>query len=215
MAKSRHGRRELHSYTIRGMYTMNRTVRAGDAVFMRAPETEKDPYVAIIQKIEADNRNNVNVHVRWYYRPEETKRGRQKFHGIRELMLSDHYDVQSAETIERKVTVHTFKDYTELKFISPTDLYWRFEYNAKTGACKPGRVEVFCKCRMPYNPDHYFMLQCDKCNEWFHPRCVGMSNGEANKLDTYVCENCESGKRIRKRPSQRSASQVGPKRQKT
>nr|GMC78660.1 chromatin remodeling protein EBS-like [Ipomoea batatas]GMC83699.1 chromatin remodeling protein EBS-like [Ipomoea batatas]GMC87900.1 chromatin remodeling protein EBS-like [Ipomoea batatas] len=191
MAKSRHGRRELHSYTIRGMYTMNRTVRAGDAVFMRAPETEKDPYVAIIQKIEADNRNNVNVHVRWYYRPEETKRGRQRFHGIRELMLSDHYDVQSAETIERKVTVHTFKEYTELKFISPTDLYWRFEYNAKTGACKPGRVEVF------------------------HPRCLGMSNGEANKLDTYVCENCESGKRVRKRPSQRSASQVGPKRQKT
>ncbi len=57
------GKKELDSYTIRGT---NKVVRAGDCVLMRPAEAGKPPYVARIEKIEADNRNNVKVRVRWY-----------------------------------------------------------------------------------------------------------------------------------------------------
>ncbi|GLT72667.1 hypothetical protein SLA2020_445770 [Shorea laevis] len=68
-----------------------------------------------------DGRNNVKVRVRWYYRPEESIGGRRQFHGAKELFLSDHFDVQSAHTIEGKCTVHSFKNYTKLENVGAED----------------------------------------------------------------------------------------------
>ncbi|RZC63808.1 hypothetical protein C5167_025550 [Papaver somniferum] len=89
MAKTRPGKRDLDSYTIKGT---NKVIKAGDCVLMRPPETNKAPYVAKVEKMEADNRNNVKVKVRWYYRPEESIGGRRPFHGSKELFLSDHFE---------------------------------------------------------------------------------------------------------------------------
>ncbi|VFQ88931.1 unnamed protein product [Cuscuta campestris] len=199
MAKNRHGKRDLHSFTIRGT---NKVVRAGECVLMRSPENEAVPYVGHVEKIEADDRNNVNVTVRWYYRPEETKGGRQQFHGTKELMLSDHYDVQSADTVEGKCRVHSFAAYTELPCVGPEDYYCRFEYKAAAGTCLPDRVVVYCKCQMPYNPDD-IMMQCEACMDWYHPRCVDMSIQQAKQLDQYICTSCEHSK---KRPNQPSST---------
>ena len=116
---------------------------AGDCVLMRPSEPSKPSYVAKIEKIEADSRGaNVKVHVRWYYRPEESIGGRRQFHGSKELFLSDHYDVQSADTIEGKCTVHTFKNYTKLDAVGNEDYFSRFDYNSATGAFTPDRVAV-------------------------------------------------------------------------
>lgn len=109
---------------------------------MRPSDTGKPPYVARIEKIEADNRGNAKVRVRWYYRPEESIGGRRQFHGAKELFLSDHYDVQSAHTIEGKCTVYSFKSYTKLENVGAEDYYCRFEYKAATGAFTPDRVAV-------------------------------------------------------------------------
>lgn len=110
---------------------------------MRPPEPSKPSYVAKIEKIEADSRGaNVKVHIRWYYRPEESIGGRRQFHGSKELFLSDHYDVQSADTIEGKCTVHTFKSYTKLDAVGNEDYFCRFDYNSTTGAFNPDRVAV-------------------------------------------------------------------------
>ena len=115
---------------------------AGDCVLMRPSDAGKPPYVARVEKIEADARNNVKVHCRWYYRPEESLGGRRQFHGAKELFLSDHFDVQSAHTIEGKCIVHTFKNYTRLENVGAEDYYCRFEYKAATGAFTPDRVAV-------------------------------------------------------------------------
>ncbi|KAJ6319525.1 hypothetical protein OIU78_015028 [Salix suchowensis] len=56
MAKTKPGKKDLDSYTIKGT---NKVVRAGDCVLMRPSDTDKLPYVARIEKIEADHRNNV------------------------------------------------------------------------------------------------------------------------------------------------------------
>uniref|UniRef100_A0A3Q7EV15 BAH domain-containing protein n=1 Tax=Solanum lycopersicum TaxID=4081 RepID=A0A3Q7EV15_SOLLC len=140
MAKTRTNRRTLDSYTVK---SINKTVRAGDCVLMRASESSKPSYVARVEKIESDNRGgNVRVHVRWYYRPEESIGGRRQFHGSKELFMSDHRDIQSADTIEGKCTVHTFKSYTKLDAVGNEDFFCRFDYNSSTGAFNPDRVAV-------------------------------------------------------------------------
>lgn len=116
---------------------------AGDCVLMRPSDSDKPPYVARVEKIEADHRNNVKVRVRWYYRPEESMGGRRQFHGAKELFLSDHYDVQSAHTIEGKCIVHSFKNYTKLENVGAEDYFCRFEYKAATGGFTPDRVAVW------------------------------------------------------------------------
>lgn len=109
---------------------------------MRPSEKNSPPYVARVLKIEADKRNSVRVHVRWYYRPEESFGGRREFHGAKELFLSDHYDIQSAHTIEGKCTVHSFENYTQLENVTHEDYYCRFEYRPTSRVLLPNLVAV-------------------------------------------------------------------------
>ncbi|EEC84527.1 hypothetical protein OsI_31247 [Oryza sativa Indica Group] len=97
MAKTKQGKKDVESYTIKGT---TKVVRVGDCVLMRASDTEKAPYVRRVERLETDGRGSVRV--RWYYRPEESKGGRRQFYGAKELFLSDHFDTQSAHTIEGK-----------------------------------------------------------------------------------------------------------------
>jgi hypothetical protein len=141
MAKPKAPRRTLDSYTVKHI---NKTVRVGDCVLMRPSDPGKASYVAKIERIEADGRgSNVKIQVRWYYRPEESIGGRRQFHGSKEVFLSDHYDLQSADTIEGKCTVHSFKSYTKLDAVGNEDFFCRFEYNSSTGAFNPDRVAVY------------------------------------------------------------------------
>lgn len=214
MAKTKPGKKDLDSYTIKGT---NKVVRAGDCVLMRPSDSDKPPYVARVEKIEADHRNNVKVRVRWYYRPEESIGGRRQFHGAKELFLSDHYDVQSAHTIEGKCTVHSFKNYTKLENVGAEDYYCRFEYKAATGGFTPDRVAVYCKCEMPYNPDD-LMVQCEGCKDWYHPVCVEMTIEAAKKLDHFLCSDCSDDEAKRSQnafPTSPTAdTKVEPKRRK-
>ncbi|XP_058110627.1 chromatin remodeling protein EBS-like isoform X2 [Magnolia sinica] len=187
MAKPRLPKKTLDSYTIKGT---NKIIRAGDCVLMRASDPSKPPYVAKIEKIESNGRgSNVQVRVRWYYRPEESIGGRRQFHGAKEVFLSDHYDTQSADTIEGKCIVHTFKSYTKLDAVGNEDFFCRFEYKSSTGGFNPDRVAVYCKCEMPYNPDD-LMVQCEGCNDWFHPPCINMTVEEAKRLEHFFCHIC-------------------------
>ncbi|KAK1272287.1 hypothetical protein QJS04_geneDACA013087 [Acorus gramineus] len=189
MTKPKPLRRSLDSYTIKGT---DKSIKPGDCVLMRAPDRSRLPYIAKVESIESDSRGrNVRVRVRWYYRPEESIGGRRAFHGSKEVFLSDHYDVQSAETIEGACVVHSFKNYVRLASVGNDDYFCRFEYDSRTGAFKPDRVAVYCTCEMPYNPDD-LMIQCEGCDDWFHPSCIGMTAEEAKKLEHFFCQNCSS-----------------------
>lgn len=134
-----------------GMGWDGRAGAVGDCVLMRPSDAEKPPYVARVERIEADHRGSARVRVRWYYRPEESAGGRRQFHGAKELFLSDHYDVQSARTIEGTCVVHSFKSYTKLEDVGPEDYFCRFEYKAATGGFTPDRVAVY---RPPFPSFH-------------------------------------------------------------
>jgi COMPASS component SPP1 len=50
---------------------------------------------------------------------------------------------------------------------------------------------VFCICRKP--DDHHYMIACDAgCDDWFHGRCVKISQDEGKLIDKYICPNCEA-----------------------
>lgn len=42
----------------------------------------------------------------------------------------------------------------------------------------------------PYAGDEVEWVQCDKCENWYHVVCVGISAQDASKIDEYVCPYC-------------------------
>lgn len=80
--------------------------------------------------------------------------------------------------------------------------------------------ELYCICRTPYDESQYdslsitrtcfrvrvlrrcahrvrlfahrFYIGCDRCQNWYHGRCVGILQSEANHIDVYVCPQCQS-----------------------
>eukprot|EP00897_Mesotaenium_endlicherianum_P001126 jgi/Mesen1/11013/ME000098S10411 len=138
MAKKR-VRRILSSCEIRPLRT---TLKPGDDVMLRPPKGNVPPYIARVEAIEADVSDRVTLTCRWYYRPEESSGGRRSFHGDKEVFLSDHLDKCSADSVEKKCTVHTLENYVKLKSVTPSDFFRRFEYNASSGGFTPDRVTV-------------------------------------------------------------------------
>ncbi|XP_070237534.1 death-inducer obliterator 1 isoform X1 [Bos mutus] len=51
---------------------------------------------------------------------------------------------------------------------------------------------LYCLCRQPHN--NRFMICCDRCEEWFHGDCVGISEARGRLLERngedYICPNC-------------------------
>ncbi|CAL1541773.1 unnamed protein product [Lymnaea stagnalis] len=51
--------------------------------------------------------------------------------------------------------------------------------------------ELYCLCRTPYD-ENQFYIGCDRCQDWFHGYCVGISKHEADSIEVYVCPNCQN-----------------------
>ena len=48
---------------------------------------------------------------------------------------------------------------------------------------------VFYTCRKP--DDGHFMIACDVCYEWFHGKCLKITEEEALAIDYYLCQECK------------------------
>ncbi|CAG2162585.1 unnamed protein product [Oppiella nova] len=60
---------------------------------------------------------------------------------------------------------------------------------------KAKNKELYCLCRRPYDESQFYIC-CDRCQDWFHGRCVGVLQSEAQAIDEYVCPNCQSDSQI-------------------
>lgn len=50
--------------------------------------------------------------------------------------------------------------------------------------------DLYCICQKPYI-EGQFMIECGKCNEWFHGSCVGIEEYHAQDIDIYHCPKCQ------------------------
>ena len=48
---------------------------------------------------------------------------------------------------------------------------------------------LYCHCRGPDTGS--LMIQCERCLEWYHGVCVGLSAKQAKSIKAYVCSLCQ------------------------
>mmetsp|Transcript_5298 Transcript_5298/g.21660 ORF Transcript_5298/g.21660 Transcript_5298/m.21660 type:complete len:200 (+) Transcript_5298:156-755(+) len=173
-----------------------------DTITLRPPNSSGPPFVGKISEIVKEPNGEEQCHVSWYYRPEEARGGRKAFHGDKELFTSDHYDWVAKSSINGHCSVHKLREYQQLTEVTDNDYYTRFSYKASKGEFKPDKVPVYCTCEMPYNPD-LFMVECESCEEWYHPQCVGTTKKRVEKLAHFECPSCEKKAQAREAKKQR------------
>ncbi|XP_049823872.1 nucleosome-remodeling factor subunit NURF301 isoform X3 [Aethina tumida] len=63
--------------------------------------------------------------------------------------------------------------------------------------CRQARdtQKLYCLCQQPYD-DSQFYICCDRCQDWFHGRCVGILQSEADNIDEYVCPRCQNNSSV-------------------
>ena len=57
------------------------------------------------------------------------------------------------------------------------------------GTQEDNEHELLCVCQQPYNVDTA-MISCDVCEDWYHLRCVGMTQAAAKSMKKYTCPVC-------------------------
>nr|XP_034840271.1 nucleosome-remodeling factor subunit NURF301 [Maniola hyperantus] len=55
--------------------------------------------------------------------------------------------------------------------------------------------ELYCLCRQPYDNSQFYIC-CDRCQDWFHGRCVGILQSEADNIDEYICPSCQKNNSV-------------------
>ena len=101
--------------------------------------------------------------------------------------------------------MHKLREYQQLTEVTDNDYYTGFSYKASKGEFKPDKVPVYCTCEMPYNPD-LFMVECESCEEWYHPQCVGTRRSRWRSWRTSCARRCE--KKVQAREAEEATSQM-------
>ena len=52
---------------------------------------------------------------------------------------------------------------------------------------------IYCKCRLPETEDGSKMVQCERCQEWYHLKCLNskLSMSQLESTDEWYCADCE------------------------
>ena len=102
---------------------------------------------------------------------------------------------QGPATILKKLSPYLYRiSYRNSTFVVNHDRLKKCTDNSSLSpVCPKGNNEIlYCFCKQP--DDGTIMIQCDVCDEWFHGRCVGITPGEALRIDKYFGPFCTQKK---------------------
>ena len=109
-----------------------------------------------------------------------------------EVFPTNHYQNVYVQTINGRVKVITLEEFELLAPVPHDTFYTRAEYDPKKREFKPAYTEweKLFSCQKPQNPLQTY-IQCDKCEEWFHPECEGTTA----EVEDFTCKECTTKKR--------------------
>ncbi|KAK3310659.1 uncharacterized protein B0T15DRAFT_387593 [Chaetomium strumarium] len=138
-----------------------------------------DDWVARILEIRASDEHHVYARVYWMYWPDELPpgthdgkkivQGRQPYHGMNELIASNHMDIINVVSVTSQA--HVKQWYEENDDEIQNALYWRQAFDVRT--YELSSVELVCSCNTPGNPDK-LLIGCttESCKKWMHEQCI-------------------------------------------
>lgn len=183
----------------------------GDTMLIKAHSNGIPDYIAKLEKIHTDPNGEVMLDSRWYYRPEETAMGRQSWQGVEEVIESDHTDTYHVRCVNGKCKIVSLNEYENLppnrkkkskndNSSSDVPIYFSRSFYLKKSKCFKDPLPTYCFCKKPSNPDK-LLLQCDKCEKWFHGECVRISREVALNLEEWMCPDCKQSTKKKARKS--------------
>ncbi|KXS11627.1 hypothetical protein M427DRAFT_60487 [Gonapodya prolifera JEL478] len=178
---------EAELFDFKAFILDNQEYKIGENLSILSTETE--PYYGELLRIQAmkNDRRNVYLTMRWFYRPHEIIGGRRPYHGENELLKSvDHTDRIHVASVIGPCHIVNLVPGAEKEI---TGFYWREEYTAVKGKILT-ELPRYCTCSLPENPD-LPLIQCDSCEKWFHADCVGFVMEEFKEEDPWYCPECE------------------------
>ncbi|CAI4232187.1 unnamed protein product [Auanema sp. JU1783] len=54
---------------------------------------------------------------------------------------------------------------------------------------------LHCLCQKRYNPFRFY-LACNNCGQWYHGKCVGISEDDIDNLTSWTCPHCDIPKQV-------------------
>ncbi|KAK3905262.1 hypothetical protein C8A05DRAFT_30902 [Staphylotrichum tortipilum] len=141
-------------------------------------KSDKD-WVARILEIRASDEHHVYARVYWMYWPDELPQGthegkksiqgRQPYHGINELVASNHMDIINVVSVTAQAQVKQWFEENDEEIQNA--MYWRQAFDVRT--YELSSVELVCSCNTPGNPDK-LLIGCttESCKKWMHEHCV-------------------------------------------
>jgi hypothetical protein len=135
---------------------------------------KKNLWVGQVLEVRAASTSRVFLRMFWYYWPDELPRGRQQYHGKRELIMSNHMEIVDAMTVASGADISHWDEKVEDQDVG--ERFWRQFYDVRLRDSKSGGLSAIrehCVCREYYNPDET-MLRCPnaKCGLWNHQECL-------------------------------------------
>ncbi|KAK3300844.1 uncharacterized protein B0H64DRAFT_25025 [Chaetomium fimeti] len=146
---------------------------------MQPRKKSDDDWVARILEIRASDEHHVYARVYWMYWPDELPQGthdgrktvqsRQQYHGMNELIASNHMDIINVVSVTSQAQVKQW--YEENDEEIQNALYWRQAFDVRT--YELSTVELVCSCNTPGNPDK-MLIGCttEACKKWMHEQCI-------------------------------------------
>ncbi|CDW73243.1 phd-finger family protein [Stylonychia lemnae] len=174
----------------------------GETLIFR--ETESTTVVGKLVKIIPEGGNPAHpkwpmIEVQWYYKKQDLdfkKLGvsdEDQIHfGDNEVFPTNHHDKIYVDCIQEKCKVYGINEYDKLETIdAKTTFFSRAHYNPLQKILVPAFKdwEQFCVCQKPLNPNNLY-IKCDMCQQWNHPRCMGMNDEEAHQTEEFYCNRC-------------------------
>ncbi|KAK4565531.1 hypothetical protein LTR86_004148 [Recurvomyces mirabilis] len=157
----------------------NESIAVGEHILVKHDVSEDQKidiaaqWKAKVLEVRALDPEHVYIRVAWLNRPEDLDSGRKDYHGLNELIPTNHMDIIDAMTVNGRLELyHWAEEDDESAMPGIGEHFWRQTYDF-AGTKTFSELRHICIDDRPQNPDK-MILQCpsETCGKWMHLKCI-------------------------------------------